>query len=178
LPVTVSKWERTINVVIFRKRVVHTTRKNNQLDLFDPDNGTWEYCAVATNLPFDTRTLWRFMGGRGMHEKAIGKLKTGLALDSIPTDDYQANSTWQQWVILAHKLLANFQVETGLTQRHRTLRNTSRWCLKSVRTLCFELFNRAGRLVHPKGRAILRLQRNKQAEKQIRKISATLREAA
>jgi hypothetical protein len=31
------------------------------------------------------------MGGRGMHEKAIGELKTGLAFDAIPTDDYQAN---------------------------------------------------------------------------------------
>ena len=32
-----------------------------QLDLFDPDNGTWEYSAVATNLGFDVRRLWRFM---------------------------------------------------------------------------------------------------------------------
>ena len=36
--VTVSKWKRAINVVIFRKRVMHPTRKNYQLDLFDPDN--------------------------------------------------------------------------------------------------------------------------------------------
>ena len=68
-------------MIIYRKRVMHATRKNYQLDLFDPDNGTWEYSAVATNLPFDTRTLWRFMGGRGMHEKAIGDLEpqSGLA---------------------------------------------------------------------------------------------------
>ena len=46
-------------MIIYRKRVMHATRKNYQLDLFDPDNGTWEYSAVATNLPFDTRTLWR-----------------------------------------------------------------------------------------------------------------------
>ena len=135
---TVNKWKRTIKGVIFRKRVMHLTRKNYQLDLFDPDNGTWEYSAVATNLPFDTRTLWRFMGGRGMHEKAIGELKTGLAFDSIPTDDYQANSAWQQFVVLAHNLLANFQIETGPTPRNRTLRNmsirrkTSHWLHASV----------------------------------------------
>ena len=97
---------------------MHATRKNYQLDLFDPDNGTWEYSAVATNLPFDTRTLWRFMGGRGMHEKAIGELKTGLAFDTIPTDDYQANSVWQQIVLLAHNLLTNFQIESGLIARN------------------------------------------------------------
>tara|TARA_B100000315_G_scaffold191262_1_gene181452 strand:+ start:42 stop:1535 length:1494 start_codon:yes stop_codon:yes gene_type:complete len=176
--VTVNKWKRTFNVVIFRKRVMHATRKNYQLDLFDPDNGTWEYCAVATNLPFDTRTLWRFMGGRGMHEKAIGELKTGLAFDAIPTDDYQANSAWQQLVILAHNLLTNFQIETGLTPRNRTSRNTSRWALKSVRTLRFELFNRAGQLVRPQGKAALRLQCNEQAEKQFREIAAALRKAA
>jgi len=176
--VTVRKWKRIINVVICRKRVRHPTRKNYQLDLFDPDNGTWEYSAVATNLPLDARTLWRFMGGRGRHEKAIGELKTGLAFDSIPTDDYQANSVWQQFVILAHNLLANFQIETGLTPRNRTLKNTTRWALKSVRTLRFELFNRAGHLVHPQGRARLRLQRNKHAEKQFQKISEALRKAA
>ena len=44
----------------------------------------------------------RFMGGRGLHEKAIGELKTGLAFDAIPTDDYRANSVWQQFVVLAH----------------------------------------------------------------------------
>ncbi len=65
------------------------------------------------------------MGGRGLHEKAIGELKTGLAFDSIPTGDYQANSVWQQFVVLAH----------------------------------------------PQGRARLRLQRNKHAEKQYQKLS-------
>ena len=38
--VKVGKWKRTLNVVIFRKRVMHPTRKNYQLDLFEPDNGT------------------------------------------------------------------------------------------------------------------------------------------
>ena len=176
--VKVGKWKRTLNVVIFRKRVMHPTRKNYQLDLFEPDNGTWEYSALATNLPFDAKSLWRFMGGRGLHEKAIGELKTGLAFDAIPTDDYRANSVWQQFVVLAHNLLANFQIESGLIKRHRTRKNTARWALKSVRTLRFELFNRAGHLMHPEGRATLRLQRNKKAEKQFRKISAALRKVA
>ncbi len=39
--------------------------------------------------------------------------------------------------------LANFQIETGLTKRNRTLKNTNRWPLKSIGTLRFELINRA-----------------------------------
>ena len=175
---TVKKWERTLNIAIFRKRVFHKTRKNYQLDLFDPDDGTFEYAAVATNLPFKLRALWRFMSGRGMHEKAIGELKTGLSFDTIPTHNYDANSAWQQFVILAHNLLVNFQIETGLTKRNRTLKNTNRWPLKSIRTLRFEIINRAGHLIRPEGRLTLRLQRNKHTEKQYRKICNALQNAA
>ena len=175
---TVKKWKRTFNITIFRKRVMHPTRKNYQLDLFDPDNGTYEYSAVATNLPLKVRALWRFIAGRGMHEKAIGELKTGLGFDTIPTQDYNANSAWQQFVILTHNLLVNFQIETGLTKRNRTWKNTNRWPLKSIRTLRFELINRAGCLLRPEGRLKLRMQSNKHTEKQFRKIADFLRNAA
>jgi hypothetical protein len=37
-------------VVIYRKRVHHLSPKNYQLDLFSPDDGYFEYSAVATNL--------------------------------------------------------------------------------------------------------------------------------
>ena len=175
---TVKKWKRTFNITIFRKRVMHPTRKNYQLDLFDPNNGTYEYSAVATNLPLKVRALWRFIAGRGMHEKAIGELKTGLGFDTIPTQDYNANSAWQQFVILTHNLLVNFQIETGLTKRNRTWKNTNRWPLKSIRTLRFELINRAGCLLRPEGRLKLRMQSNKHTEKQFRKIADFLRNAA
>ena len=175
---TVKKWKRTFNIVIFRKRVMHPTRKNYQLDLFDPDDGTFEYSAVATNLSLKVRGLWRFMAGRGMHEKAIGELKTGLGFNAIPTNDYNANSAWQQFVILAHNLLTNFRIETGLTKRNRTWKNTNRWPLKSIRTLRFELISRAGYLLRPQGRLTLRLQPNIHTEKQYRKIATFLRNAA
>ena len=176
--ITVKKWERTIDVAIYRKRVFHETRKNYQLDLFDPDNGTWEYCAVATNLGFDVRRLWRFMAGRGLHEKIIGELKSALALDTIPTNHYEANSAWQQFVVLAHNLLANFQIETAVIERPRTHQRTAHWVLRSAQTLRFEIINRAGRLVRPEERLTLRLQRNKQAERQFDQISTALGKAA
>lgn len=70
------------------------TRKNYQLDLFDPDDGTIEYSGVATNLSLKVRSLWRFMAGRGMHEKAIGELKTGLSFNrKITTPTALGNSS-------------------------------------------------------------------------------------
>jgi hypothetical protein len=72
-------WRRTMRVVIYRKRVHHETRKNFQLDLFDPADGHYEYSAVVTNKALSGRYLWRFMCGRGGHEKAYGELKSGFA---------------------------------------------------------------------------------------------------
>jgi len=172
--VTVERWKQTFPVTVYRKRVFHPTRKNYQLDLFHPDNGIWEYSAVASNLDLGIRALWRFMNGRGLHEKIIGELKTGLALDTIPTHHYHANSAWQQMVTLAHNLLTNFQIESGLVQRSRTPASTTRWALQSVSTLRFELFHRAGRLVRPAGHAILRLQRNAKLKQRYQRIAQTL----
>ncbi len=176
--VSVNSWGRKVRVCIFRKRVYHPTRKNYQLDLFDPDDGTWEYSAVATNLSLRARALWRFMCGRGAHEKAIGELKSGLALDSIPTDQYGANSAWQQLVVLAHNLLVNFQIETGAVQKPQTQKRTTLWVIERVRTLRFKIFNRAGRLVRPYGVTILRMSKNQQAKKTFLRIAENLAKAA
>lgn len=64
--------------------------------------------------------------------------------------------------------MANYQIETGLMRRNRTLKNTNRWPLKYIRTLCFELINRAGYLLRPEERLKLRLQPNKHTERQYR----------
>jgi hypothetical protein len=176
--VSVDRWNRQVPVAIFRKRVHHKTTKNYQIDLFDPSNGSWEYSAVTTNLDLDIRRLWRFMCGRGMHEKVIGELKAGLALDSVPTNHYAANSAWQQFVVLAHNLLANFQIETGISAKPRTQKHTTMWVLEQVQTLRFELFNRAGLLLKPKGRTILRLQDSPRLAKRFSKLTEALEKAA
>jgi len=176
--VSVQGWDREFHVAIYRKRVFHKTHKNYQLDLFDPANGTWEYSAVASNLSLKIRTLWRFMCGRGLHEKAIGELKTGLALDTIPTNHYGANSAWQQLVVLTHNLLAGFQIETGAADRPRSLKRTTHWILKSVRTLRFQIINRAGRLVRPHGTTLLRLPTNTKTKELFTRIADNLVKAA
>lgn len=56
--IRVKAWGRSLRIVIYRKRVAHQTRKNFQLDLFDPDDGHYEYSAIVTNKAVTGRTLW------------------------------------------------------------------------------------------------------------------------
>lgn len=171
---TASPWGIPLHVVIYRKRVSHPTRKNYQLDLFDPDDGTFEYSAVATNLDLTARSLWWFLCGRGLHEKVLGQLKSGLALATVPTNHYGANSAWQQIVTLAHNLLANFQIETGTARKARTRKRTGLYLLRAPQTLRFELFHRAGEIVHPKGTTVLRLPNNAAVKNVFLRIAARL----
>ena len=50
-------WGLELRVVVYRKRVHHLSPKNYQLDLFSPDDGYFEYSAVATNLTLTPRAL-------------------------------------------------------------------------------------------------------------------------
>ena len=113
-----------------------------------------------------------------MHEKIIGELKTGVALNTVPTDHYGANNAWQQLVVLTHNLLTNFQIETGAATRPNSLKRTTLWVLQSAKSLRFEIFNRAGRLVRPNGRTALRLLKNTVTQKRFQEIARNLEKAA
>lgn len=160
VPAAATPWGRPVWVAIYRKRVAHRTAKNFQLDLFDPNDGHYEYSAVTSNLGFTVANLWYFMAGRGNHEKTIAQLKSGLAFHTVPTMAYAANSAWQQLVILTHNLLTNFQIAAGAEQRRRTRKHTTLPVLQTIQTLRFVLLNRAAALVRPGGTPTLRLANN------------------
>jgi hypothetical protein len=153
---SIPKWELRLRVVVYRKKVGHETHKNFQLDLFSPDDGHYEYSAVATNQPLAVRALWHFMAGRGGHEKTFGELKQQLAFDAIPTNDWVANSLWQQLAVLTHNLVRAFQLRTGALPRPRTWKRTCGFVFPSLQTLRFELIGQPARLVRPAGRPELR----------------------
>jgi hypothetical protein len=153
-------WLCKPRVAIFRKRVHHESPKNYQLDLFDPDDGHWEYSAVVTNHRRGLKALWHFMGGRGAHEKVLAELKHGYAFDTVPGRSYAANSTWQILAVLAHNLMTSFQLATDAQPRRRSLKRTALYVLKSIHTLRYELIARAGLLRRPAGRATLTLAHN------------------
>ncbi len=103
----IPKWKRTERIVIYRKRVNHRPVKGTQLELFNPDDGQWEYSVVATNKSLGATALWHFHNGRGVQEKTIGELKSGLAFATIPTDRYSANTAWQKLNLLTHNIITS-----------------------------------------------------------------------
>ena len=160
----IPQWHLRLRVMIYRKHVAHASPKNFQLDLFTPDDGHYEYAAVATNLALDLPALYAFICGRGAQEKTLAELKGEFALDVVPTAHYGANSAWQQLSVLAHNLARSFQLDTLATAKPRSRKRTYAYLIRSMRTLRFLLIARAGRLTRVGGRHVLRLSHNPATE--------------
>jgi hypothetical protein len=160
----IPQWNLSLRVMIYRKHVAHESPKNFQLDLFTPDDGHFEYAAVATNLALDLPALYAFICGRGAQEKTIAELKGEFALDVIPTRHYGANSAWQQLSVLGHNLIRSFQLDTLAVPKPRSRKRTYTYLIRSMRTLRFLLITRAGRLTRFGGRHVLRLAHNPATE--------------
>ena len=161
---TIPQWRLDLRVMIYRKHVRHASRKNFQLDLFTPDDGHFEYYAVATNMTLSLPALFAFVCGRGAQEKTLAELKGEFALDVVPTNHYGANSAWQQLSVLAHNLIRTFQLDTGAEPKRRSRKRTYAYLFRSMRTLRFLVIARAGRVTRIGGRTVLRLAQNPSVE--------------
>jgi hypothetical protein len=171
-------WQRWERIAIYRKRVSHETRKNFQLDLFSPDDGHFEYSAIATNKTLDLPALWHFAAGRGGHEKTLAELKDQLGFATIPSHDFHANSAWQLLSVLALNLVRSFQLATGAARRPRTWKRTFDYVFRSLRTLRFELIDQPVRIVRPGGRTALRFAVSPAAQRRLRDVDRRLTRAA
>jgi hypothetical protein len=149
-------WQRSLRVVIYRKRVPFKSRKNYQLDLFDPADGHFEYSAVATNRDIQPAFLWQFMAGRGAQEKTIAELKGEWAFDTIPTNHYAANTAWQQVSVLGHNLIRSFQIETMAGEKRFSIKRTYHRVLHSLKTIRFLVIHQPARIVRPQGYGVLK----------------------
>ena len=178
VPQATTPWGRPVWLAIFRKHVRHQATKNYQLDLFDPNDGHYEYSAVTSNLGFTLPNLWQFACGRGNHEKTIAQLKSGLAFHTVPTMTYAANSAWQLLVVLTHNLLTNFQIETDAVRRAPTRKRTVLHVLQTIQSLRFTFFHRAGLLVRPAGAVRLRLRDNPNTRRTYERVAQALARAA
>ena len=178
LSLPIAAWEKTLRVVVYRKPVHHETKKNYQLDLFDPDDGYFEYSAVSTNLTLSAAALWDFMAGRGAQEKTFAELKGEWALDVVPTHHYGANSAWQQISILGHNLLRNFQLQTLAIPKPRSRKRTFRFFLQSLKTIRFKLIHQPARIVKPQGYSVLRFSVAPPVQTLIQMIDQKLKSAA
>jgi hypothetical protein len=174
----VAAWEKTLRVVVYRKPVHHQSKKNYQLDLFDPEDGYFEYSAVSTNLDLKAAALWDFMAGRGAQEKTFAELKGQWALDVVPTRHYGANSAWQQISVLGHNLLRNFQLQTLATPKPRSRKRTYGYLLHSLKTIRFKLIHQPARIVKPQGYSVLRFSVAPSVQKLLESIEDKLKSAA
>lgn len=174
----IDPWQRTERIVIYRKRVAHESRKNFQLDLFDPDDGHYEYSAIATNKILGGPHLWSFMCGRGTHEKVYGELKNGFAFDSVPTQRYEANSAWQVLSVIAFNLVRWFQTASTAISRPSNAKRRPMRVFESIHTIRFELIHRAGRLIRPSGRATLDVGNNQLVHDRFTTTAESLDKAA
>ena len=151
----------------------HLTAKNYQLDLFDPDDGYFEYSAIVTTKEVTGPTVWYFMCGRGTHEKVYGELKGSFAFDCLPTQRYHANSAWQVLSIIAFNLMRAMQ--TGTTERRSTNRKRRTFRpFQTIQTLRYGLINRAGLLVQPGGRQVLDVGNNPMVQERFKTIESAL----
>lgn len=175
---SVERWGRSERVVVYRKRVSHESRKNFQLDLFSPDDGHFEYSAVATNKALGVAALWHFMAGRGAHEKTLAELKSQVAFEAIPTNDRHANAAWQLISALALNLVRSFQIDTGAARRPSTRKRTFAFVLQSLATLRFELIHHPVRIARPNGRAQLRFAVSPRAQAEIRRYERAIHRLA
>jgi hypothetical protein len=151
----VWQWDRRLRVIVYRTHVQHVTAKNFQLDLFDPDDGHYEYSAVTTNKTLAGAALWAFMCGRGTHEQVYGELKHGFAFGCVPTMRYAANSAWQILSVLAFNLVRGFQLATTAPRRPATRKRRTLFRFETIHTLRYLCFGRAGVLLYPDGYATL-----------------------
>ena len=94
------------------------------MDLFDPNDGHYEYSAVTSNLGLTLREPLAVCVRAGQSREDDRAAEDGLAFHTVPTMAYAANSAWQHLVVLAHNLLTNFQIETGATRRAPTRKRT------------------------------------------------------
>jgi len=171
-------WRRTVRIVIYRRRVAHESAKNFQLDLFDPNDGHYEYTAIVTNRTIGGPNLWWLMCGRGVHEKVYGELKNGFAFDSVPTQRYEGNSAWQMLSVLAFNLVRLFQMSSTAPSRNGNRKRRTLRVFESIQTLRFELFNRAGLLLRPSGRATLDVGNNHVVRQRFSNTARCLDQAA
>ncbi|MFC1881673.1 IS1380 family transposase [Thermodesulfobacteriota bacterium] len=161
--------------MILRKKL-KSPKKNFQLDLFNPNNGVYEYSAVVTHsMHWSAEDLQLFTSGRSGQENSIGQLKNDFAFDHIPTNTYQANSAFMQISQMAYNLSISMQHSMGLVkkrkqhQKHTRLYRSMEW-----KTFKFLILNRAGRIGWSAGKKVLEMTRNPATQTLYHNISASL----
>lgn len=125
-------------------RIIVLRRPMSQLDMF---KGIWEYRVVITNMNWDKRRLIMWHRERANSENFIKELKSGFALEHLPSGRFNSNAAYLQIVGLAYNLVGALKT-LSLPERFRPY---------TIKTLRFHLVNIAGLWVRHARRWVLRL---------------------
>jgi hypothetical protein len=161
--VFLKKWGGNVEVICFRKKLSEKPKGTvgHQLDLFSPDDGTYEYFVLHTNKKLRPENIVEFYNGRCAMEHQLAEIKGEFGFDVIPTRHYQGNSAHQQISLLAYNLVRNFQIDSEIAkERPPTRSRTNIFEFESLKTIRFELISVAGRILNVAGAKILRLNKN------------------
>jgi hypothetical protein len=161
--------------LVLRKKL-RDPKKPFQLNLFSPNNGTYEYSAVVTDSKqWDPEKFLLFVSGRSSQENSIGELKSNFAFDTIPTNTYQANSAYMQMSQMAYNLSISMQHDMGLSKKQASNPKHSRlYQLIEWKTFRFLIVNRAGRIAWEEGKKVLKMTYNKATKELYERIYNSL----
>ena len=174
-----------VRFILFRQRV-HPQRKEvlpqrGQLDLFLPDQTEYEYKVIVTNRRADSpRALLHFHNGRGSQEKTFGEANQHVGLNVIATLGLRGNQVFTVAAMLAHNLARELQMRTTQREPNRLLRRRrpALWRFQELGTIRQRLLHRAGRLIRPQGRDVLRMAANEATKRDFERLGGDDRKAA
>ena len=84
IPQARTPWQIPVAVTIYRTKVRHRATKNYQLDLFDPNDGHYEYAAVTSNLPLTVRQPVGLHVRAGQPREDHRAVEAGLGVSQRP----------------------------------------------------------------------------------------------
>jgi len=169
-----KSWLESQRFVVIRKEVGTQRKGPMQLDLFEPQERSFEYKVIVTNKNTTTRSVTRYHEGRGAQESIFGEMKSDVAMGHIPVRRRNGNQMYLLAGLIGHNLIRELQMRESPPQRGTVCRRATLWVFERISTLRQEVFARAGRFTRPNGRLTLTI--NAVAKLRVKLLK--LREAA
>jgi Transposase DDE domain group 1 len=150
-------WDKERRFLFVRTREAKQRKQPLQLNMFEPYEYGYQFKVVLTNQPMSARKVLALHNGRGAQEAIFAELKSQAQMDYIPSNRLTANQTYLLSAILAHNLNRELQMSVSEPTRATTEQREPWWSFSRLETIRNTLIHRAGRLVRPQGRLILKL---------------------
>jgi hypothetical protein len=163
-----KSWTATFRVLLVRRKTFAQRKGPLQLDLFEPRDAQYEYKVIVTNKTCGMASVLLFHNGRGSQEGLLGEAKSGAQLDYIPMRRRVGNQLFTAAAVLAHNLGREMQMAVKPRDRKTSKSRAALWSFETLDHLRRRLFQRAGRLTHPRGTLTLTMSANPAAQKDIR----------